>query len=90
MFKLLSGVGSIDFGVFMFGVGVDGLDVGFSGSIVGIGGLVKFGVGVFVLFGMSSFSGVIYIVGGWLVLVSVMVLGDVIVVIVDVGIMLEV
>ncbi|MFG6413051.1 beta strand repeat-containing protein [Roseateles sp. DC23W] len=82
---LLSGAGRIELGSFTLGVGGDGRDSRFDGSIAGSGGLTKLGAGRLTLAGSGAHTGATRVAAGELVLASSGALNDTTAVTVDGG-----
>ena len=66
----LSGDGRLALDRYTLGVGADGADTAFSGSVDGTGGLTKLGAGAFTLAGSGAHTGATQVVAGNLILAS--------------------
>jgi len=66
----LSGDGRVALDRYTLGVGADGTDTAFSGSVDGTGGLTKLGAGAFTLAGSGAHTGATQVVAGNFILAS--------------------
>jgi filamentous hemagglutinin family protein len=80
-----SGTGRIDLGSYTLGIGADGRDGTFGGSLSGSGGLTKLGAGTFTFTGSGTQTGATRVAAGRLVLASGSSLNDSTAMTVDAG-----